>query len=738
MTKFLYALGRSSARHPLRVLLIWLLLAVGALALKGSVGGETSDAFTIPGTESQAAFDLLEDRFPAESSATSRVVFHHERGLEGTERRAAVLATLTELRDAPHVIDVTDPYDPRGPTLSPDRRVGFVEVSYDLTGGPTATEFEVADQAAEQARAADVDVEFSGALGYAGTEKTQGSEMLGLGVAVFVLLIAFGSVITMGIPIGTALFGVLIGISLVGVLSGMTDVPEVSPMIATMIGLGVGIDYALFVVTRHRELLQDGHSVHDAAGRANATAGQAVLFAGVTVVVAICGLQVSGVPAIATMGWSSGIVVVVSMLLAVTLLPALLGLAGTNIDRLRLPSRRRRRSIHVARDGETTSARWAHHVAKRPWRYTIGSLVLLVVLAAPVTQLHIGFPDDGNLGEETTSRQAYDLLTEAFGPGFNSTVNVVVDLRGSDTDEAVIADVQSALAGEPGVVAVGAPALNEAADTAVFSATPATAPQDEATDSMIDRLRDEAVPAAVEGSGAEAFVAGDAAAMRDISLKLMDRLPWFIGAVVLVSFLLLVVVFRSLLVPAKAALMNLLSIGASYGVVVAVFQWGWGAKLVGVQETIPISPFVPMIMFAILFGLSMDYEVFLLTRVREAFLEHGDNRRSVIEGLGSTARVITSSAMIMISVFGAFVLSPEIDLKVFGLGLATAVFVDATIVRMILVPASMSLIGKANWWVPGWLDRILPHLDFEGGKAPAAPALPEVVEDGREVEPLAA
>jgi RND superfamily putative drug exporter len=738
MTKFLYRLGFNSARHPFRVLLIWLLVAVAAFALKGSVGGETNDDFTIPGTESQAAFDLLEDRFPAESSISSRVVFHHERGLDGPERQAAVEATLAELREAPHVIEVTNPYDPRGPTLSPDGTVGFADVTYDLDDTLPIAQFDQADAAAELSRDAGIAVEFGGSLGVAGAEEAGGGELVGIGVAVIVLLVAFGSVIAMGIPIGTALFGVLIGMSLLGVLAGATDVPSVSPMIATMIGLGVGIDYALFVVTRHRELLHEGHSVPDAAGRANATAGQAVLFAGVTVVVAICGLWVSGIPAIATMGWASGIVVVVSMLLAVTMLPALLGWAGTGIDKLRLPSRRRRKAVAAVPAKENTSTRWAHHVAERPWRYTIGTLVLLVALAAPLTQLHIGFPDDSNQPEDTTTRQAYDLLADGFGAGFNSTVNVVVDLTGSEDDAAVIGSVESALAADPGVVAVGPPAVNESGDTAVFSATPATAPQDADTDDMIDRLRDVAVPAAVEGSGADAYVAGDAAAMRDISNKLMERLPLFIAAVVLVSFLLLVVVFRSLLVPAKAALMNLLSIGASYGVVVAVFQWGWGSGLIGVHESIPISPFVPMIMFAILFGLSMDYEVFLLTRVRESFLEHGDNRRSVIEGLGSTARVITSSALIMISVFGAFVLSPEVEMKVFGLGLATAIFVDATLVRMVLVPATMSLIGKANWWVPGWLDRILPHLDFEGGAPESAPALPEVVEVEEEVEPVAA
>jgi RND superfamily putative drug exporter len=538
----------------------------------------------------------------------------------------------------------------------------------------------------------------------------EGSEMVGLGVAVLVLLVAFGSVIAMGIPIGTALFGILLGMAGVSVLAGVIDVPSVSPMLAMMIGLGVGIDYALFVVTRHRQNLRAGMSVEDAAGWANATAGQAVVFAGLTVVVAILGLQLSGLPAVTAMGYACAIVVLVSVLVAITLLPAFLGFAGRGIDKLKVPGIRERGPRHV-----TASGRWAGHVGHHPWRYLIGSLALLGILAVPVTSMRLGFADDSNLEASTTQRKAYDLLADGFGAGFNAPLAIVVD---GATPE-VLDAVTSTLVADNRIASVQEPVLNADGDVAVVTAFPTTSPQDESTEQLVKALREQ-LPSAVAGTGAVVLVGGNTAAVIDVSDRIADRLPIFIGAVVLLSFLLLIVMFHSILVPLKAAVMNLLSIGAAYGVVVAVFQWGWGKGLVGIHDTMPVNPFVPLIMFAILFGLSMDYEVFLLSRVREEFLEHGDGHQSVVDGLSSTARVITSAALIMISVFGAFVLGDDPILKMFGLGLATAVFVDATLVRMVLVPATMSLLGSANWWLPAWLDRILPVLDLEGGAMDSA------------------
>ena len=480
-------------------------------------------------------------------------------------------------------------------------------------------------------------------------------------------------------------------------------------MIGMMVGLGVGIDYALFIVTRHRQQLHDGMSVADAAGTANATAGQAVLFAGTTVVIAILGLYLAGLPAITMLGISVALVVVVSMIAAVTLLPGLLGLAGTKIDKLSIHRKR-----HVAKPAHATfSGRWAHHVGSHPVRYALASLVVLSALAIPTLSMRIGMADDGNAAADKTERKSYDLLADGFGKGFNGPITVVVDLPAA-SDQAAVTRIHDALQADPGVASITPAILNEAGDTALLTLNPTTAPQDEATDALVRHLRSEVLPAAVEGTEARALLTGQAM-VTDMTERITSRLPIFIAAVVTLSFLLLMVVFRSILVPLKAALMNLLSIGAAYGVVVAMFQWGWGKELIGLEHTVPINPFAPLMMFAILFGLSMDYEVFLLSRVREHYLSTGDSHTSVVDGLSSTARVITSAALIMISVFGAFVLGDDPIVKMFGVGLSVAVLLDATLVRMVLVPSTMSLLGRANWWLPAWLDRLLPHLDLEGG-----------------------
>ena len=526
----------------------------------------------------------------------------------------------------------------------------------------------------------------------------------------------------MGIPIGTAILGLAIGLAGIGTLAGFISVPDVSPMLDAMIGLGVGIDYALFVVTRHRQHLHEGMTVDDAAGRANATAGQSVLFAGTTVAIALIGLILADSPAITTMGAAVAIVVLVAMAMAVTMLPAFLGMAGTNVDRL---SVRRRQSASTTSDGPTISSRWASRVGRRPWPYAMASLVALAALAVPVASLRIGWADDGNAAASTTQRKSYDLLTDAFGNGFNGPLSIVVQ-TGRGSVVTAVERVRTALADDPGIASVSPPRLNDAGDTAVVLATPTSSPQDQATSDLVHRLRDEVLPTTLAGTGASGMITGQTAFFEDISQKLGERLPIFIGAVVALSFLLLTIVFRSVLVPLKAALMNLLSIGAAYGVVVAVFQWGWGKGLVGLEDTIPVNPFVPLIMFAILFGLSMDYEVFLLSRIREEYVRTGDSHASVVRGLSSTARVITSAALIMISIFLAFVTSSDVMVKMFGVGLATAVFLDATLVRMVLVPSTMSLLGRANWWLPRWLDRVLPRLDFEGdGGMPDAIAEPD-------------
>jgi RND superfamily putative drug exporter len=707
MSNFLYNLGRRCARHPLRVLCVWLLVAVTIVGLKGAFGGTPTDNFTVPGVESQQALDLLKARFPLQSHAEGQVVFHVDRGsLTSVVNRASVRATLTVLAHASHVAAVSDPYDARTPTVSRGGDTAFAVVLYDVDHPKSYAKTDFEDAAAT-ARRAGIEVEASSTISEAGT-KIDDKELIGLVAAVIVLLLAFGSVIAMGLPIATAIFGLLIGLSGIGLFAAFTDVPSVSPMLATMIGLGVGIDYALFITTRHRQYLADGLTVDESAGRANATAGSAVLFAGMTVVIAICGLQLAGIPAVAIMGYSTAIVVAVAVVVALTLLPALLGWTGTNIDRLHIPHK------HApGNHSETLSGRWAHRVGQHPVRYATLSLAALLILAAPVLSLRLAIADDGSAGRNTTERHAYELLSDGFGKGYNGQLHLVAALPQGD-DVSTLAPIVRAVAADPRIAFVSRPQLSPDGDTAVVRAMPKTGPQDAATASLVRRLRRDVIPKAERNTGLHVLIGGQAAGNIDVSQRISDRLIMFIGAVVLLSFVLLMIVFRSILVPLKAALMNLLSIAAAYGVVVAVFQWGWGMNLFGIEEALPINPFVPMIMFAILFGLSMDYEVFLLSRVREEFIRSGDSHQSVVDGLGATARVIMSAAIIMICVFGAFVFGSNAILKMFGLGLATAIFVDATIVRMVLVPATMSLLGNANWWLPRWLDRILPHVDLEG------------------------
>jgi len=724
VSAFLYRLGSSSARHPFRVLGLWLVAAVAIVALQGAAGGEFNDGERVPGVESQHAADVLTDRFPSQGGLSARIVLHTDDGrLDDPAHQATVATARAQLAAGADVAGVTDPFAADAAALSADGQTAYLDVTYALDK-LTATQLDDALAVTGDARAAGVDVELTGALALLAAEEPS-SELIGLGVAVIVLLVAFGSVVAMGLPIGTAILGIFVGASAVGVLSAVLDVPEFSLILCAMIGLGVGIDYALFIVTRHRQHLHEGMSVADAAGTAVATAGQAVLFAGTMVVIAILGLFLAGLPAISATGAAVALVVTVSMIAAVTLLPGLLGLAGTKIDKLSI-----HRKTHVTKPAvQTFSGRWAHHVGSHPVRYLVVGLGALGAIAVPALSMRIGVPDDGNAPVDTTQRTAFDQLAEGFGPGFNGPIQVVVEIP-TAADRVVVDRVHDALQADPGVAAVTAPVLNAAGDTAVLTANPTTAPQDERTDQLVRHLRSDVLPATVEGTDARVSLTGRAM-ITDLIDRITDRLPVFIAGVVAMSFLLLMVVFRSILVPLKAAVMNLLSIAAAYGVLVAVFQWGWGAELIGLHSTMPINPFLPLIMFAILFGLSMDYEVFLLSRVREEYVATGDNHEAVVRGLSSTARVITSAALIMISVFGAFVLSDDPNGKLFGVGLAVAVLLDATLVRMVLVPATMSLVGRANWWLPGWLDRILPHLDLEG--TPTAPAAPEA--QGPSAEP---
>ena len=707
MSAFLFRLGRNCARHPFRVIGVWLVVAASVVALQRTLGGKFNDSFRVPGVESQHAVDVLKERFPSQGGLGARIVFHTNTGrLDDASHKPIVEQARRTLATGHAVAGVTDPFAPQSEAVSADGTTAYVDVAYSVDK-LTVTQLNDATAAATNARTAGVQTEFTGLLAQV-VQTAPSSELIGIAAAVIVLLVAFGSVVAMGLPIFTALMVLFIGATSVGVLSAFIDVPKFSLILCLMIGLGVGIDYALFIVTRHRHQLHQGMSVEDSAGTANATAGQSVLFAGTTVVIAILGLFLAGLPALTAAGVSIALVVVIAMLAAVTLLPGLLGLAGTKIDKLSIHRRK-----HVTKPvHETVSGRWAHHVGNHPVRYALISFGVLCAIAVPALSMRIGTPDDGNSAKHTTQRKGYDALATAFGKGFNGPIQVVIQVP-MPADRIAVTRVHDALQADPGIAAVTAPILNDAADTATFRADPTTSPQDAKTDDLVRHLRSDVVPVAVKGTNAKAMLTGRAL-VTDLTERITSRLLMFIAAVVAMSFVLLMIVFRSILVPLKAALMNLLSIGAAYGVVVAVFQWGWGNRLIGLEHTMPISPFVPLMMFAILFGLSMDYEVFLLSRVREEYVASGDNHRSVVEGLSSTARVITSAALIMISVFGAFVLGDDPIGKTFGIGLAVAVFLDATLVRMVLVPSTMSLLGKANWWLPVWLDRLLPHLELEG------------------------
>jgi len=710
MSHALYQLGRFCARRPWVVVGTWLLIAVLVATSSSLFGRDLEDTFAVPGLDSQLAVELLSAAQSDQAGLTARVLATPTDAaiaLDESEAAAALDELGAQLAALPDVVAV----EPAA--ISPDGRIALIQVQYPVVEDLTAASLE--DLKAVTIAAATnspLQVEAGGDLFFTFEEAGTGTaEMIGIAAAVIILLLAFGSVIAMGLPIGMALFGLALGVSSMALVAWLVEVPAWAPQIAGMVGLGVGIDYALFLVTRHREFLAQGMTVVESAGRAVATSGQAVVFAGGTVVIAILGLAVAGVPFMTAAGIAISLVVLIMVAASITLLPAFLGLAGHWINRLGI----HRRGVS-AKDSTVSPRweRWGRHVASHAWPYAFGVTAVLVALTLPILDLELGFPDEGTQPVSVTQRRAYDLAADGFGPGFNGPLLIAVDLN---EDLAVVEPLAAAIDQDPGVAAVAPADINTQTGVATIVAFPNTSPQDSATVDTLNRLRNTVMPEVLSSSEATAHIGGQTATVTDVAQRVKDRLPIFVAAVIGLSFLLLMVVFRSVLVPLKAALLNLLSIGAAYGVLVMVFQWGWGKELIGLESTVPIVSFIPMFMFAILFGLSMDYEVFLLSRVREQYLVTGDNDSSVIHGIASTARVITSAALIMICVFAGFVAGSDPTTKMFGLGLAVAIFVDATIVRVILVPATMKLMGDANWWMPGWLGRLLPTIDIEGETA---------------------
>jgi len=703
MSNLLYRLGRSAATRPWVAIGAWVVLALVVTASSVAFGRDLEESFEAPGLDSYQAAELLAETEADEGGITAHVV------LEAQDAATLLGPVESALAELPHVLSTTS-------SVSPEGDIALVRVQYPAVGHLDASDLDNLKDAVADLRAeSSLTLETGGDLFFAFEEAPTGlGEVAGLVVAMVVLLIAFGSLVAMGLPIGMALCGLVIGATSMRLVTYLIDIPAWAPQLAAMVGLGVGIDYALFLVTRHREHLALGMPVAESAGRALATAGQAVIFAGGTVVVAILGLLVAGIPFVTGGGVAISAMVLVMVLASVTLLPALLGLAGHRID-----GRRRRVDDGVHRPS-TGWYRWGAHVTRNATAYLVGGAVLMIALAAPVLALDLGFPDDGTKPESRTERRAYDLIADGFGPGANGPLVIAVD---TSRDESVVVPLAEAVTADPGIASVGDPTFDLAAGVATLVAQPTTSPQDVATQETIARLRSDVFPSVLDGTAATAHVGGQTATFADLGDRVQERMPRFVAAVLLLSFLLLTLLFRSVLVPLKAVVLNLLSVGAAYGVLVMVFQWGWAAGVIGVESTVPIVSFIPLFMFAILFGLSMDYEVFLLSRVREEYRRHGDNTRAVIAGIAGTGRTITAAALIMVAVFSGFVLGSDPVVKMMGVGLATAIFLDATVVRLVLVPATMKLLGDANWWLPRWLGRLLPELDPASVEKPAEAAV---------------
>jgi len=712
------------------VVVCWLVAAVALSVLASRVGDDYFEGFQQQRElESTQAFELLHERFPERAGDPGQLVVRAPQGIDDPEVRALVEGLLGEIETVDHVTGTTSPYEPEGARqIAPDRTVAFAQILLDERAGdvPRATVDAIDEIVDPGMHPGGVQVELGGRM-FLAHEFQSTSELIGLAAAMLILLVAFGSLLAMGLPILTAIFGIGAGSAIVALLSNVVTMPDVTTQLGVMLGLGVGIDYALFIITRYRQGLHDGLDPAGATVLAIDTAGRAVLFAGATVVISLSGLFLIGVEFITGLGLGAASTVLVIMVASVTLVPALLGFVGRNIDKLRLPG------LHRAEDTRASRAsvwfRWSRIVQAKPAVAALAGLAALLVLALPFFGLRLGFSDEGNQPTSDTTRRAYDVLSEGFGPGFNGPL--LLAARTPDGVESLDGLV-AALAETPGVAAATPPLASPEGDAAILQVIPTSSPQSERTEDLIARLRDDVIPTAVAGTGATVLVGGITAGGVDISDYLAERLPLFVGGVLLLSFVLLLAVFRSVLVPVKAVVMNLLSIGAAFGVVVAIFQWGWLAGPLGVESTAPIEPFVPMMLFAIVFGLSMDYEVFLLSRIREEYDRTGDNALAVADGLATTARVITAAAAIMVTVFASFVLGDNRLIKLFGIGLASAILIDATLVRIVLVPATMELLGRTNWWFPRWLEWI-PRLHVEAASDLEAELL-ELVEHEQEHE----
>ncbi len=706
-------------RHRGRTFLVWLVLLVGCGFAAGAAGSKYSTNFELPSSDSQRALQLLEQQFPQQSGGEVQVVFAARDGkLTDPAAQRQVESVVKQVAGVDGIASIASPFS-KGGAVSPDGTVALATAelttrSFDVSEKTTNALFEIRQKADG---GGNVEVELGGdAIRDAQQSDSNATEVIGLLAAIIVLLLMFGSVVAMVLPVLTAMVALGIALSIVTLVTHVFDTADFAPQLAAMIGLGVGIDYALFVVTRFRSGLRAGLEPDEAVLVAMDTAGRAVLLAGATVCVALLGLFAVGVSFLYGPALASALAVLVTMAASLTLLPAMLSKVGTRIDRLRLPGMRG----SCGEEGRLWS-RWSRLIQQRPWPAAIGTTALLLALAIPILSIHIGNPDAGTDQPNQTTRKAYDLLAQGFGAGFNGPLLVVSDMQGVNDPKASAAELQQQAEGIDGVATATAPVASPSGSVELIRVFPTTGPQDQATQDLVTRLRDQLLTPFDAKSGAVSHLGGEAAITDDFNSYIAGKMPLFFGIVILLSALLLLVAFRSLLVPLKAVLMNVLSIGASFGVVVAVFQHGWGASLIGVSETAPIPSFLPIFVFAIVFGLSMDYEVFLMSRVREEWDKRGDASDAVQHGLASTGRVITAAATIMIVVFASFALGDNFIVKLFGVGLAAAIAIDAFLIRSLLVPAIMELFGRRAWWLPGWLDRSLPRVRIEAEEPTPAP-----------------
>jgi putative drug exporter of the RND superfamily len=788
MTGVLYRLAHFSVRYRFAVLAVWLLAVIALVVVSHRLGENTNDNLSLPGTDSQRATDALAKSFPDQANGSSPIVLHASSGkLTDAKNAEAVEKSAKQIAKEPNVASVVSPLSPQGAAaLSKDKQTGYLSVTLGVSPGElSVSEAEEIIDGADPAKAAGLEVETGGQLGQKVSKPaTESSELIGIIAAMVILTLTFGTVVSMLLPILNAIFGLLGTLAIIRILGHAATVPSVAPTLATMIGLGVGIDYALFIVTRHFRGMKDGLPIDESIARAAATSGGAVFFAGGTVTIALVSLAVAGIPLISTLGFMAAIAVVVAVLAALTLLPATLAITGRHINSLRVRHPPTEEQVHKG-----LWAKWANEIARYPWIAGIAALAILIPLTIPLLSLNLGQQDTAALSESTTARKAYDLLAKDFGPGINGPLIVAVSLgspakapsststasssaaKGSSSKSASasagasssgaaggggsgksgggqsnsaggdprtgdprLATLQKDVSTTPGVVAVTPMQIDKAGTTAYFNAISAKGPAEEATTDLVEKLRSSVIPNADKGTDMKADVGGSTAGYIDLASRISEKLPLQILVVIALSFVLLILAFRTAVIPAQAAVMNLLSIGASYGVLTAIFQYGWLADVIGLNGPVPIVSYVPLFMFAVLFGLSMDYEVFLVSQIEEHVHAGEDNRSSVVSGLVTSARVITAAAAIMVFVFGSFVLNGDPTIKQFGIGLAVAVVLDATVVRCLLVPALMLLMGRFNWWMPKWLQRAVPHVSIEGaeffkardaaalGSGPAQPA----------------